>query len=128
MDMTQVGMIRCEKNMERCPLTNCLRCLYEGKEGFAGYDDCRLMGVFVCRCPGENVKDLAKILKSKGAEAIHFCTCSFAGKEDGAWSLEKGGFCDHMDAIIETVHREAGIRCVKGTAHLPKDYEPKIWA
>jgi hypothetical protein len=33
--MPQVGVIRCEKNMDQCPLTNCLRCLDERKEGFA---------------------------------------------------------------------------------------------
>jgi hypothetical protein len=66
--MTRIGIVRCEKNMDRCPLTNCLRCLDERKEGFAGYEDCQLTGLFVCRCPGENATDLARILKSKGAE------------------------------------------------------------
>jgi len=125
--MTQVGIIRCEKNMDRCPLTNCLRCLDERKEGFAGYEDCQLMGVFACRCPGENATDLARILKSKGAEAIHFCTCTFAGKDDGGWTLEKDGLCAQIDEIIERVHNDVGIPCVKGTAHLPKGYEPKTW-
>lgn len=127
-NMTPVAIIRCEKNMERCPLTNCLRCLDEGKEAFAGYEACRLVGVFTCRCPGENAKDLAKILKSKGAEVIHFCTCSFAGKTEGGWSFEKGGFCDQIDAIIKQVHGDVGIPCVKGTAHLPKDYDLKTWS
>lgn len=127
-NMTRVGIIRCEKNMDKCPLTSCFRCLEERKEGFAGYEDCKLMGVFACRCPGENVKDMAKILKSKGAEAIHFCTCSFAGKDEGGWLIEKGGFCDHIDEILEQVHSDAGIRCVKGTAHLPKGYALRTWA
>ncbi len=126
--MNRIGIIRCEKNMDRCPLTNCLRCLDERKEGFAGYETCQLTGLFVCRCPGENAPDLAKILKAKGAETIHFCTCAFAGKGEAGWSLQREGLCDHVDRIIEQVHEEAGIRCVKGTAHLPKDYELKIWA
>ena len=125
--MTKIAMIRCEKNSERCPLTNCFRCLMEQKEGFARYDDCVPMGVFTCRCPGENAADLGKILKSKGAEAIHFTTCSFAKKSDEGWSLENGGFCDDLDRIIEHVHRETGLPCVKGTAHLPKDYNLKVW-
>jgi predicted metal-binding protein len=127
-NMTQVGIIRCEKNMDRCPLTNCLKCLDECKEGFAEYDACRLVGVFTCRCPGEGSVDLAKVLKSKGAEMLHFCTCTFAGKDEGGWTLEKDGFCDHIDRIIEQVHKEVGLRCVKGTAHLPKGYELKTWA
>jgi predicted metal-binding protein len=126
--MPQVGVIRCEKNMDQCPLTNCLRCLDERKEGFTGYEDCQLMGVFVCRCPGENATDLARILKSKGAEAIHFCTCTFAGKDEDGWSLEKDGLCAQIDEIIERVHSDVGIPCVKGTAHLPKGYELKTWA
>ena len=36
--MTRVGIIRCEKNQDRCPLTNCLRCLVEGREGFEMYE------------------------------------------------------------------------------------------
>ena len=90
--------------MDRCPLTNCLRCLDERKEGFADYEGCRLMGVFACRCPGENATDLARILKSKGAEAIHFCTCTFAGKNEDGWSLEKEGLCAQIDEIMERVH------------------------
>lgn len=126
--MTHVGIIRCEKNMDRCPLTNCLHCLHEGREGFANYDGCQLVGIFTCRCPGENAVELASILKSKGADAIHFCTCTFAKKVDGVWTVEEDGFCDHIDDIIVQVHRDANIQCVKGTAHLPKNYELRTWA
>ena len=126
--MTNVGIIRCEKNVDRCPLTNCLRCLREQKEGFSNYDECRLVGIFVCRCPGEGSVELARILQNKGADAIHFCTCTFAEKAEGVWDLGKGGFCDQIDDIIQQVHQDVDIRCVKGTAHLPKDYELKTWA
>ena len=125
---TCIGLIRCEKNMERCPLTSCLRCLEERTEGFAGYEACRLVGVFVCHCPGEQTQELVRILKSKGAEAIHFCTCSFAGKEEGLWSMQKGGFCDHVDEIIGQAQQASGIPCIKGTAHLPEGYELKTWS
>ena len=53
--MVKAAIIRCEKNMDKCPLTNCLKCLTEKKEGFAQYDDCVPAGVFTCRCPGDNV-------------------------------------------------------------------------
>ena len=33
--MKRVAIIRCEKNMDRCPLTNWFKCLTEKKEGFA---------------------------------------------------------------------------------------------
>jgi len=99
----------------------------EKKEGFAIYEDCILSGVFTCRCPGDLAINLSKILKAKGAEAIHFCTCTFARKTDEGWAAKDGGFCENIDEIIERVHKETGISCVKGTAHLPKDYTIKIW-
>ena len=125
--MTRVGIIRCEKNQDRCPLTNCLRCLTETREGFQMYEAAAPAGVFTCRCPGDGAVQQAKILKSKGAEVIHFCTCTFANKTDGDWRLSQGGYCPHVDALIEKVHREAGIACVKGTAHLPEGYTPQRW-
>jgi len=125
--MIKAAIIRCEKNETRCPLTNCLKCLVETKQGFAGYDECMPAGVFTCRCPGDNAVDLAKIIKSKGADAIHFCTCTFAKKTDQGWSEEKGGFCDSIDTLMESVHQATGLPCVKGTAHLPKGYTIKVW-
>ena len=124
--MTKVAIIRCEKNEERCPLTSCFKCLAEKEEGFAGYGECMPVGVFTCRCPGDNAADLAKILKSKGAEVIHFCTCAFARKTDKGWSVADGGFCENLDKIIERANKETGLPCVKGTAHLPKGYTPEI--
>jgi len=125
--MTKVAIIRCEKNMDRCPLTSCLKCLIEKKEGFARYDECIPAGIFTCRCPGDNAVDLAKILKAKGAEVIHFCTCTFAGKTDKGWSVAQGGFCDNPDEIIERINKETDLPCVKGSAHLPKDYTLQVW-
>jgi len=124
--MTQTAIIRCEKNEERCPLTSCFKCMIESKEGFAGFDDCKPAGVFTCRCPGDNVTELAKILKAKGAEVIHFCTCAFAKKTDDGWTIGEG-FCNHLDEIIERVNKESGLPCVKGSAHLPKGYRSEIW-
>jgi len=79
--MTKVGIIRCEKNADRCPLTSGLKSLRDPAEGFSDYKDAELVGVFTCSCPGDNTGNLGKILKSKGAQIIHFCTCSFARKK-----------------------------------------------
>ena len=124
--MANIGIIRCEKNEEQCPLTACFKNLVNTKEGFSAYENAELTGVFTCRCPGENVEKLGKILKAKGAEAIHFCTCTFAHREDGKW-VAGGGFCDHVDALLERVSNEAGIPCVKGTAHLPEGYQTEVF-
>lgn len=124
--MTKIGFIRCEKNETTCPLTSCLSCLAAGTQGFAQTDQPELVGIMTCRCPGEHAVDMAKILKSKGAEVIHWCTCAFAHREDGKWLLGEG-LCDHTDAVLSQVSREAGICCVKGTAHLPNEYLPEIF-
>ena len=42
--------------------------------------------------------------------------------------MTEGGFCDHIDEIMEKVHRETGLTCVKGSAHLPDGYVPKVMA
>ena len=124
--MTKAAIIRCEKNEEKCPLTNCFKCLLEKKEGFAIYGECMPAGFFTCRCPGDNASTLARILKSKGAEVIHFCTCTFAKKTDKGWGSSNGGFCENLDEIIDRVNKESGLPCVKGTAHLPEGYAPEI--
>ncbi|MFZ5564906.1 MAG: CGGC domain-containing protein [Thermodesulfobacteriota bacterium] len=125
--MKKTALIRCEKNQDRCPLTGCFNAMTEGKDAFAMHGPSRPAGVFTCHCPGDNVVDLAKILKAKGAEAIHFCTCTFAKKGESGWELAPGGFCDHIDDLIEKVHQATGLACVKGSAHLPKGYTPQIW-
>ncbi len=124
--MTRVAIIRCEKNEARCPLTNCFKCMIENKEGFERYDGCIPAGVFTCRCLGDNALELAKILKSKGAEAIHFCTCAFAKKTEHGWEIGDG-FCDHLDEMIKQINMETGLTCVKGTAHLPQNYVLQTW-
>ena len=125
--MVNAAIIRCEKNMDRCPMTNCFRSLVQSKDGFALYDECMPAGVFTCRCPGENVIDLARILKAKGAQAIHFCTCTFARKADSGWRMDSGGFCERIDELVARVKQDTGLPCVKGTAHLPEGYRPAAW-
>lgn len=122
--MTKVGIIRCEKNENKCPLTNCFKCLDERTQGYTRYDETKLAGVFTCRCPGDNLPALAKILKAKGAETLHFATCIFANNKSGGWSLEGGGFCDNarLEALMENITAATGLPCHKGTAHLPKDF------
>lgn len=123
--MTHVAIIRCEKNENRCPLTNCFTTLLDASQGFAEYDECRPAGVFTCRCPGDNVVDHARILKSKGAEVIHFCTCALAKKTETGWDDKQGGFCDHLEEIVRKAADASGLPCVMGTAHLPEGYVPR---
>lgn len=124
--MTNIAIMRCEKNENRCPLTSGFKSLDKAEQGFRKYDECSLTGVFTCRCPGDNAVDLAKIFKSKGAEAIHFVTCSFSKKKEDGWDNSEGGFCENLDTIAAKVHDATGLPCVLGTAHLPKGYSPVV--
>jgi predicted metal-binding protein len=124
--MTKIAIIRCEKNEKKCPLTSCLKAMTEGREGFAGSDDMELVGVFTCRCPGDDIANLAKILKSKGAQRVHFTTCMFAHKDKDGW-VHGEGLCPHAGELAKQAAREAGIPCVLGSAHLPNRYIPELF-
>ncbi len=124
--MARIGIIRCEKNEHKCPLTSCLKALESGEQGFSMHGNGNnLVGVFTCRCPGDDTVTLGKILKSKGAEVIHWCTCLFSHKREGKWTAGDG-FCKDLDSMVQRVAQEAGIPCVKGTAHLPAGYLPEV--
>lgn len=122
--MTKIGLIRCEKNENRCPLTGCIHTLENRTQGFAMYDETQLVGLFTCRCPGDDAVQMAKVLKSKGADVIHLCTCIFAHKADGKWVMGNG-FCDTVDDLARRISDGADIDCVKGSAHLPPGYQPE---
>ena len=124
--MTKIGLIRCQKNETRCPLTGCINSLKNCEQGFSSHAETELCGVFTCQCPGDGLVDMAKIMKSKGCDTLHFCTCTFAHKESGKWQLGQG-FCDHIDALMERVSKEAEITCIKGSAHLPEGYRPEVY-
>ncbi|MFW5836566.1 MAG: CGGC domain-containing protein [Desulfovibrionaceae bacterium] len=126
--MKAIGLIRCEKNEEGCPLTGCFKSLRAGDNGYAvhGEEELVLQGVMTCRCPGEDAPAKAKVLKAKGAQAIHFATCTFAGKQDGAWTLGLG-FCQDIEDIAHRVASETGLPCVLGSAHLPAGYKTVVF-
>lgn len=122
--MTKIALLRCSSNAEACPLTSCFRALGSQEQGFAAYDQADLMGVFTL--PKDNVKALAlvKILKAKGAEAIHVVTCAFAHKQGKAWHLGNGRE-EGRDALYADMARATGLPVVKGSAHLPAGYAPE---
>jgi len=122
--MTRIGLFRCAENDHKCPLTSCFKCLRSCKEGFAGYDETELVGVFTIDPSPEAAVNLGKIMKAKGADVIHAVTCAFAHKQDGKWVMGDG-FCDNLDELLSMVAAEAQIPCVKGSAHLPAGYEPE---
>ncbi|MFW6323455.1 MAG: CGGC domain-containing protein [Desulfovibrionales bacterium] len=124
--MCRIGLIRCEKNEEKCPLTSCLKSLRAGVEGFSIHREaCELVGVFTCRCPGDSISRQAAILKAKGADVIHLCTCVFAGKKDTTWT-EGLGFCPEWQNLGQKIAQTSGLPCVAGSAHLPPGYEPLV--
>jgi predicted metal-binding protein len=124
--MAKIALIRCDKYETRCPLTGCLQSLKICSEGFSTHTETELMGVFTCQCPGDNVVEMANILKIKGAEVIHFCTCTFAFKDGAKWILDDV-FCDQVNLLMHRISRDTGITCIKGTAHLPEGYCPEVF-
>ncbi len=125
--MTKIGLIRCDTNLDTCPMTGCFTCLQNKKQGFATYEETVLTGIMTCHCPGDEVVAKAKLLKTKGAEAIHLCTCLFSKREEGRnWKLGNG-FCKRSDELARRIADEAQIVCVKGSAHLPQGYAPEIF-
>ena len=122
--MTGIAILRSEGNAKTCPLTSCFKCLAECQEGYAEYSQARLVGVFSLQSDPEEMVRLAKILKAKGAEAIHVVTCAFAHKSEGNWVLGNGLEGD-LEALMKRVVAETGLPCIMGTAHLPKGYAPK---
>jgi predicted metal-binding protein len=124
--MTQIGVFRCQENAQKCPLTNCFKSLRGRVQGFAGYDEAELAGVFTLSDRAEENLALAKILKSKGAEAIHIVTCAFCQKGQDGWQLGNG-FRSQVDETARSIAEATGLPCVKGTAHLPEGYEPEVF-
>ncbi len=121
--MSKIGIFRCQGNEKKCPLTNCLLSLQQGKQAFSSYDEVELYGVFSLQEDFEENVNLANIMKSKGVEVIHIVTCAFSNKSSGKnWELG-GGYCSNVDSLAEKIARETGLPCVKGTAHLPQEYE-----
>ena len=121
--MKRIALFRCRDNEEQCPLTSCLQSIEACRQGFASYEQARLVGVFSLQDAAEETLALAEILKQKGAEAIHFVTCAFCHKDEHkAWHLGNG-FVHDLDGLARQMADRTGIPCVKGSAHLPKDYQ-----
>ncbi|MFP4167308.1 MAG: CGGC domain-containing protein [Desulfonatronovibrionaceae bacterium] len=125
--MSKIGLFRCADNERKCPLTSCFKSLNHREQGFAGYADTELVGVFTLQKDTEENLALAKILKAKGAEAIHLVTCAFARKGEGkTWHLG-GGFIEQTSALAQKIAEATNLPCIKGSAHLPADYKPEIF-
>lgn len=120
----KIGILRSDKNSRRCPMTNCFKCLAQRREGFEDYSETELAGLFTLTPDLEENLGLARILKAKGAEAIHVVTCAFAHKGEGGWVLGNG-LENGLDETLERMARDTGLPCVKGTAHLPAGYVPQ---
>jgi predicted metal-binding protein len=106
-------------------MTGCLTCIKKVRQGFEMYEQAELVGVFTCTCPGDDLPGYARILRKKGAEAIHLVTCAFSHKEDGQW-VNGHGLCGNLDRVFQKMAEAVDMPCVKGTAHLPEGYVPEI--
>jgi predicted metal-binding protein len=125
--MTKIGLFRCPHNEGKCPLTSCFLSLQEQAQGFSRYDNPQLVGVFTLKDSIDENLALAKILKAKGVEVIHFVTCAFSHKDEGKTWYLGNGFYEDVDSVARKIVQETGIPCIKGTAHLPENYSVEIF-
>lgn len=128
MTMTKIAILRSDRNSHKCPLTSCFKCLRDCTQGFAGYENTELVGVFTLAKEGQDSINLAKILKAKGAEAVHVVTCAFSSKSENGWTLGQGleqKEGQDLDRLLRDMAGATGLPFIKGTAHLPQGYAPE---
>lgn len=99
----KVGIIRCAQTEDLCPGTTDFKFAKEKKGAFETLkDDIEIVGFLNCGgCPGKKAPSRAKLLVSRGAEAIAFASC-----------IKKGtpmGFpCPNAEKMIELVKKVVG--------------------
>jgi len=80
----KIGIIRCQQTEDLCPGTTDFRVAKEGKGAFEKSGPVDIVGFVSCGgCPGEKVLGRAKMLVSRGAEAIVFASCISKGNRMG---------------------------------------------
>lgn len=104
--MKKVGIIRCRETEELCPGSACFTVCAGGRQAFAEYGVCEIVGFVSCGgCPGKHAVSRVQLLIDRGAEIVAFASC-----------INKGtpiGFpCPHAAAIMDAVRRGIGDRAI----------------
>ncbi len=78
--MKKVGIIRCMQTEDMCPGTTDFKAASEGKYAFETTGPVEITGFVSCGgCPGKRAIPRAKLLVSRGAQAIVFASCISRG-------------------------------------------------
>ena len=81
----KLGVIRCMQTEDYCPGTTCFKVMKTRQGAFQGVDeDLDIVGFINCGgCPGKKAVLRARLLVSRGAEAIAFASCIQKGTPIG---------------------------------------------
>jgi len=76
----KIGIIRCQQTEDLCPGSTDFKVAKEGKGAFEALGPAEIIGFVSCGgCPGKGAVSRAKMLASRGAEAVVFASCISKG-------------------------------------------------
>ena len=98
----KVGLIRCQQTEDMCPGTTDFIVAKKGEKAFSEIGPADIVGFLSCGgCPGKRAFSRAKMMVSRGAEAIVLCSCISKGNPIGFP-------CPHFNEIKEAVKKAVG--------------------
>lgn len=102
--MMKVGIIRCQQTEDICPGSNDFSAAASGKFAFEETGPVEITGFVTCGgCPGKKAVTRAKLMVSRGAEAIVFASCISKGNPIGF-------ACPHFETMRDAVAHAVGPR------------------
>ena len=103
----KVGLIRCQQTEDICPGTTDFIVTSKGEMAFSETGPVEIVGFVTCGgCPGKRAVSRAKMMVSRGAEAIVLCSCISRGNPIG---YPCPHFTEMRDAIRDAVGPEVTI-------------------
>ncbi len=98
----KVGLIRCQQTEDICPGTTDFIIASKGEKAFSETGPVEIVGFVSCGgCPGKRAVARAKMMVSRGAEAIVLCSCIGRGNPIGYP-------CPHFTELKEAVKKGIG--------------------
>jgi predicted metal-binding protein len=98
----KIGVIRCQQTEDICPGDTDFAFARNGKGAFEDTGPAEIVGFVSCGgCPGKRAIGRAKLMVSRGAEAIAVASCISRGNPIGF-------ACANLDAILDGIRRKLG--------------------
>ena len=98
----KVGVIRCQQTEDLCPGNTDFKIAKEGKCAFETSGPVEIIGFVSCGgCPGKRAVSRAKLMATRGAEALVFASCISRGNPIGFP-------CPHFESMKKAVIQAVG--------------------